>query len=66
MKRHIILWFSILCALCIGMPAHAQDDESANDDTEVKAPKKPTVKVPTYPTMEVKGIDRKSVCRERV
>ena len=56
MKRHIILWFSILCALCIGMPAHAQDDESANDDTEVKAPKKPTVKVPTYPTMEVKGI----------
>ena len=35
MKRHIILWFSILCALCIGMPAHAQDDESANDDTEV-------------------------------
>ena len=56
MKRYYILCFSILCALCIGMPAYAQDDDAIDDEEVVKAPKRPVVKTPTYPTMEVKGL----------
>ena len=56
MKRHYILWFSVLCALCIAMPATAQDDESADDEVVAKVPKKPVVKTPSYPTVEVRGI----------
>ena len=54
MKRHYILYFSILSMLCMGMPAYAQDDDVDEDDVVV-APKKKVVKVPTYPTVEVKG-----------
>ena len=56
MKRHYILWFSVLCALCIAMPATAQDDESADDEVVAKIPKKRVVKTPSYPTVEVRGI----------
>ena len=54
MKRQHILYFSILSMLCLGMPAYAQD-EDVDDDEIVVAPKKKVVKVPTYPTVEVKG-----------
>ena len=54
MKRQYILYFSILSMLCMGMPAYAQDDDVDEDDVVV-APKKKVVKVPTYPTVEVKG-----------
>ena len=56
MKRHYILYFSILGALCVGMPAFAQDDAMADDEEVAVVRKKPTVKLPTYPTKEVKGI----------
>ena len=54
MKRQHILYFSILSMLCLGMPAYAQD-EDVDDDEIVVAPKKKVVKIPTYPTVEVKG-----------
>ena len=54
MKRQHILFFSILGMLCLGMPAYAQDDDM-DDDEVVATPKKKVVKVPTYPTVEVKG-----------
>ena len=54
MKRQHILYFTILSMLCLGMPAYAQD-EDVDDDEVVVAPKKKVVKVPTYPTVEVKG-----------
>ena len=56
MKRHYILYFTILGALCVGMPAFAQDDAMADDEEVAVVRKKPTVKLPTYPTKEVKGI----------
>ena len=46
----------MLGALCFGLSAYAQDDAYDDDETSVKAPKKPVVKVPVYPTMEVSGI----------
>ena len=57
MKRHYILYFSILSTLCVGMPAYAQDDdESVGEEVVAKAPKKKPSKMPTYPTVEVKGV----------
>ena len=53
MKRQYILYFSILSMLCLGMPAYAQDEDV--DDDEAVVAKKKVVKVPTYPTVEVKG-----------
>ena len=55
MKRQHILYFSILSMLCLGMPAYAQDDDVDDDDDVQVVYKKKTVKVPTYPTVEVKG-----------
>ena len=55
MKRHYILYFSILSMLCTGIPAFAQDDDDADDEIVAKAPKRKTVAVPTYPMTEVKG-----------
>ena len=57
MRRYSILLFSFLSVFMV-MPAMAQDDEVvyASEDEPVAVAKKPAVKVPTYPTMEVKGI----------
>ena len=55
MKRQHILYFSILSMLCLGMPAYAQDDDVDDDDDVQVVYKKKTVKIPTYPTVEVKG-----------
>ena len=46
----------MLGALCFGLPAYAQDDEMADEESALKAPKKPVVKTPSYPTMEVRGL----------
>ena len=56
MKRQYILYFSILCALCVGQPAYAQDDESLDEEETVSVPKKKQAKIPSYPTVEVKGV----------
>ena len=41
----------------LSMPAYAQDDtDDDEDEITVVTPKRPTVKTPSYPTMEVKGI----------
>ena len=56
MKRQYILSFCILGSLCLGLPAYAQDDDLTDDETAVKAAKKPAVKLPSYPTVEVTGI----------
>jgi len=46
----------ILCSLCLvgSLSAFAQDDMT--EEETVRTPKKQMVKVPSYPTMEVKGI----------
>jgi len=56
MKRHNILCFAILLTLGFSTKAVAQDDESADDMEVSSVKKKAVIKVPTYPTMEVKGI----------
>ena len=45
MKRQYILYFSILCALCVGQPAYAQDDESLDEEETVSVPKKKQAKI---------------------
>ncbi|MCR4601917.1 MAG: SusC/RagA family TonB-linked outer membrane protein [Prevotella sp.] len=54
MKRISILIFSFFNIL-ISPAVYAQDDEFTDDEAVNKAPKK-VVKIPTYPTMEVKGV----------
>ena len=39
----------------MGVPANAQDVDLDDDEEVVVAPKKKVVKIPTYPTIEVKG-----------
>ena len=55
MNRHYILSFCILGAFFLGIPVYAQDDLS-DDEVEVPAKKKQVVKIPSYPTKEVKGL----------
>ena len=54
MKRYFILCFAILGSICAALPASAQDDDATDEETTTVR-KKPVVKTPTYPTIEVKG-----------
>ena len=38
------------------MPAYAQDDVTEDEEQETSVKKKPVAKLPSYPTMEVKGV----------
>ena len=49
--------------LCMGMPAFAQDDD-VTTTRAVSVPKKKPAKVPTYPTMEVKGVCEDAVTKK--
>ena len=55
MKRLSILIFSLFSVL-VSTTVYAQDDDAVDDETVAAVKKKPTVKVPTYPMMEVKGV----------
>ena len=55
MKRLSILIFSLFSVL-VSTTVYAQDDDAVDDETVTVVKKKPTVKVPTYPMMEVKGV----------
>ncbi len=54
MNRHHILYFALLGMMTTALPAVAQDDEP--EDLVVKTvQRKPVVKTPVYPMMEIKG-----------
>ena len=59
MRRYRILLFSILNVFFMAMPVMAQDDDevvyATDADEPVTVVKKPVLKVPTYPTMDVRG-----------
>ena len=55
MKRYNILFLSLL-GLFTAMPVFAQDDEDMTEEETPVVKKEKKVVLPTYPTMEVKGI----------
>ncbi len=63
MKKHNILYLSLLLAFGISTSAYAQDDDeivyapgAVQQDTATVEKKKPVSKAPQYPMMEVKGV----------